>query len=100
VIKKFAIVQVTDRNMRQLQENISQALNPVLQNAFVDGSLLPDVSLSTGNNQVAHGLGRVAQGRAFVYESAAADVYDYQKPDEKFFYLNASAPLTVSLYVF
>lgn len=99
-INSIPRMQTTNREINQLQQSISQAVNPVLQNPISQGSLVTNQSLSSGNNQVPHGLGRQAQGRAIVYQSAASNIYDYQKPDNKFFYLNASAAVTVSLYVF
>lgn len=100
MINSIPRIQTTNREINQLQQNVAQAVTPLLQNPISSGSVVTNQNLSVGNNQVAHGLGRQAQGRAIIYQSAASNIYDYQQPDNNFFYLNASVAVTVSLYVF
>lgn len=99
-MKQIPRVQSENKDISQLQQNILAGINSILANPLVNGSLVLNKSLSVGNNSIAHGLGRQAQGRAIVYQSSQSDIYDYQVPDDSFFYFNSSAETTISLYVF
>jgi hypothetical protein len=96
-------VQTQDRNINQLQLNIGNVIDPLLQNAFNLGALLPNVSLTTGTNQISHGLGRAVQGWTVVrFQNSFAQIYDMQNsnPNPSLLVLVSSAPVTVNLYVF
>lgn len=99
----FQRVQTTDRLLNQLQQNIFNAVNPVIQNPLVNGIILKDVILGSGTNVINHLLGRTLQGWFPTRISASATFYDKQsinKTPETTLILVASAPCTVSLYVF
>ena len=123
-------VQTTDRNVNQLQLNIAQVLQPIADNALVNGVFITTpataaapsttlLSLASGANIVSHGLGRVPQGwivtrvqypGASVHETEI--VSQYSPPSsaplgtptaaltEAFLYLTSSAAVTVQIYVF
>lgn len=60
-------VQTTDRNMNQLQNNIAASLNPLLQNPFLFGLVVQNVSLVANTVVIVnHGLGRLMQGWSIV----------------------------------
>ena len=99
----FSLVQTTDRNTNQLQSNIAQALNPLLNNALLQGSIIKGVSLSVGSNSVNHGLNRKLQGWIIIRKRASSDIYDTQDSNsspDKTLQLTASVAVTVDLYCF
>lgn len=102
---QIPFVQTTDRKVNQLQQNIIQAVTPLLKNPVVNGgSILASQTLAIGNNTLAHGLGRTLQGWLIVrYHGAWAQIFDNQDTNSKpavNLILNASAPVTVDVYVF
>ncbi len=79
------------------------SINPILSNPLVSGNLLQGLVLRTGANTINHGLSEKLQGYIVVMNSASATFYDNQKTNptpQLTLILNASAPTTVSLYVF
>lgn len=97
------LVQTTDRLINQLQQNITQAVNPVIANPLVKGVTLNRVKLVSGSNDVAHTLGRTLQGWMIVRQRASATIYDTQdanKSADKTLVLVTSADVTVDLYVY
>lgn len=100
---KFSLVQTDDRNINQLQQNISQALEAILSNPLVNGNILNGVKLQIGSNTLNHGLNRNLQGWIPILVNAAADVFDEQATNtnpSKTLILNSSAVVTVSIYCF
>src|SRR6185437_314807 len=101
--KAIAKVQTQDATISKLQDDIIGGLQPILKNALVDGSLLTNVSLQSGQNTIFHGLGRTLQGWILVRERANANVWDNQDQNglqNSTLLLNASAAVTVDVYVF
>jgi hypothetical protein len=100
----LALVQTNDRNINQLQQNVAQAINPIIQSAPNNSNILTGVKLSAGNNTISHGLGRTLQGWIPVrYHGSWAQIYDNQDSNpnpSKTLILNASAAVTVDLEVF
>jgi len=98
-----SLVQTTDRNINQLQQNILQALRPIIQNPIANGSVLVGQSLVVGNNTINHGLGRALQGWIVVGISGASTIYDNQATNKNTnltLILNSSAAVVVNIYVF
>jgi hypothetical protein len=84
------------------QTTWAQAINPVLSNPIVNGVLVHGIALASGDNTINHKLGRKPQGYVITdMFGAYAQVYRKTSnyPDLTLV-LNASAPTTVSLYVF
>ncbi len=75
-------------------------LDPVLANPTTNMSILKNVVLASGNNQVPHKLGRMQQGWVIYDTNAAVTVYRYLAFNENFLYLTASGAVTVNLGVF
>lgn len=78
-------------------------LNALLGNPIVNGSILTQQVLKAGTNIISHKLGRKLQGYIVILNSAAATFYDEQSSNQSpqlTLVLVASAPTTVSLYVF
>lgn len=104
MIGKIASVQTDDRNFQQYQQNVQRTMNPILNNPILDGIILERVVLATGDNFVSHTLGRRLLGWIPVRRRAAATLFDKQDTNPNIvdttLVLNASAPVTVDLYVF
>jgi len=83
-----------------LQTRWKSLLDPVLSNPTTNLTILKNVSLASGNNQIAHLLGQVQQGWIILDIQAAANIYRYKDFNANYLYLNASAPTTVNLGVF
>lgn len=82
----------------------SQSLNPIIANPIVNGKLISNIALVSGNNVINHGLGRNMQGWFLVdvYNVSAGpvDVYRTAPLNNLTLTLNSDAALTVSIWVF
>lgn len=99
----IALVQTQDKDINQLQQNISQAINPVIQNPIISGNILVQQQLQPGINQVDHQLGRKLQGWFLVRKRASSDIYDIQDSNRTpaaTLALQASLAVSVDIYVF
>ncbi len=88
-VKSFEDV---DRALAQLRGGAESALSK--------GHQLDDIALSTTEVAIAHKLGRPVQGYLVVKRSAGVLEWSETKGNSTFLYLQASAPVTVSLWVF
>lgn len=89
--------------MNQLQQNLKQAVDPLLQNPFLDGYVISNIDLATGDNTISHGLNRPLQGWVQVLADAGVTLYDKQEDNttpSSTLVLNSSGAATISLYVF
>ena len=99
----IATVQTTDRTVNQLQSNITQAVNPVINNPIVQGTILKNQSLNSGNNIINTGLNKQLQGWIIIRQRGAASFYDQQDSNSNSnntLILNSSAAVSVDIYVF
>lgn len=96
--------QTPDRTLTLLQSNWATLLNPVLAQPIVQGQVLENVALVTGNNVVNHKLGRKLQGWWIVRQrGVAASFYDTQDSNPTpgvNLYLHSSAAVSVDIFVF
>jgi hypothetical protein len=102
-MRSVGLVQTDDRNTNQLQQNIMQALRPILQNPLVNGYILSGIVLASGDNTIFHKLSRDIQGYIPILKSAAVDIYDKQSSNDNkstTLILNSSGAATISIYVF
>ena len=102
-MRSFSKVQTTDRVVNQLQDNIANALSPILKNPQVDGYILSKVTLVSGSNSINHGLDRELQGWFIVRQRASASIYDAEDSNttpQKTIMLTSSAGVVVDIYVF
>lgn len=102
-MRSIALVQTEDRNVNQLQQNITQALNPMLKNPLLNGYILTEISLAAGANIIEHGLGRPLIGWFLVRRRANESVYDTQDSNTSpstTLQLTASGAVVVDIYVF
>jgi len=87
----------------QMQTLWASQLNPLLTNPALQGNILKSVVLASGDNTINHKLGRKLQGWIIVRQRASASMYDKQDSNarpELTLVLNASAAVTVDIYVF
>ncbi len=88
----------------QLQENLLTTLDGITRNPFLDGNLIANISLVSGqDNFVGHGLGVAYRGFWVISPSAASHVYLSTTSNafkNKHIILKCSANVNISLWVF
>lgn len=101
--KSIANVQTLDRNTNQLQQNLQQALNPIIKNPQNNARLIPNVALSVGSNTINTGLNASLNGYSIVMKSGPANIHDNQANNpnpSKTLILVSDTAVTVSISVF
>lgn len=99
--KAFKKAYTTDQDLNAVQENVEESLAPLIKNPLLDGIILSNVELTTGDNDISHKLGRKLQGWVIVDRDANANIYRKTSSTPTLtLKLNSSATVTVSLYVF
>lgn len=98
-MKAFRKIKVYDRELDQVQSNIGNIIGPILKSPLIDGVQINGVVLSTSPTSVQHLLKRVPQGWFIVDSNAAATVYRTDWDLNKVI-LIASAPVTVSIWIY
>lgn len=78
----------------------ASVLNPIIANPTTNMSILENVVLVSGNNQIPHLLDQMQQGWVILDINASANIYRYKAFNDTFLYLNSSAKATVNLGVF
>ncbi len=100
---KFHKLQSADRILNMIQDNISEAVNPITTQPILNGNILTNVSLAIGDNTIQHQLGRRLVGWYLVRVRGSVLVYDNQDanltPDVTLL-LVASAARVVDIAVF
>lgn len=103
-VKSFRKLNTDDRNLNLVQDNIDNAFNPLTKNELLDGLIITDIDLVTGqDNIINHKLGRKIQGWIVIGKDAAADIYDNQSSNSLpnlTLLLRTTANCTINLYVF
>ncbi len=98
------IMNSDSQEMSMMQTRWAAVLDPVVANPIVQGSLIRNVALTTGTNEVNHKLGRRLQGWIIVRQRGPASVYDNQDSNSTMQALTltlvSSAAVIVDLYVF
>jgi hypothetical protein len=93
-------LQTTIKDLSLMQSRWKPILDAVLGNPITNLTILKNVVLASGNNQIAHLLQQMQQGWVVLDINAAATIYRYQAFSDTYLYLNASAPVIVTLGVF
>jgi len=92
------------RVINALQSNIEESLAPLINKTQNDSSILTNIQLTTGqNNVIDHTLGRDLVGWKLVRVRGVADIYDTQdsNPSKNLtLWLTTSANVSVDLEVF
>lgn len=92
-----------NRVLNEFQDSVKTFTDQIGGIAFLDGRLLDAEDLVSGDNTIEHGLGRKLNGWLIMRQNAAATFYDKQDTntlDDRTLILNASAAVTVALWVF
>jgi hypothetical protein len=87
-----------EQNQR-IQSNIEAAVAQTLRSPLLDGRMISDITLVSGDNKLEHKLARKVRGYLVIDRSNGATIYTSSK-DEKFLTLNASTGSVISLWVF
>ena len=101
-LPRFAKVQVDDDALNRVQDRIKQVTDALVANQLLEGRLLT-VTLTAGAfTPVSHGLGRRPTGYIVVRRNANAVLWDRADAADAnaFLYLQPSATVTVTLWVF
>lgn len=96
-------LNTNDRIINQLQANIVGPLNKVLGLPILQGIILSDIDVVSGDNTINHLLGRALVGWIVILQNAAVSIYDKQSSNTdtaNTLILNSSGTATISLYVF
>ena len=95
---------VKDPDVQKFQQNVENAIEPIIRKEIIDGILLKKVCLEPGvANEVKHGLGRAPQGWIVVRKRADAriwDVQDFNNNPSKTLSIAVSHSVTVDLWIF
>lgn len=103
--RRSEFLRFTSENpeLNRLQQNAYDALSPLLTNPRTQGVSMTSVSLSSGENRIAHGLGFEPQGWAIERQRGSAHVFDLQDANNDrrtYLALYASAPVVIDLYLY
>lgn len=96
----FARLMTDSRELNQVQNNVANAINPLLNNPILNGNFLNGVQLFTGGNVLSHGLGRTQQGWFLTDILGLAEVYRTGSFNSTTFELVSDADVVVNIYVF
>ena len=93
-----------DAGLEQVQNNLENTFRSIEACPLLDGHLLTEVSLASGDNDIDHKLGRAIKGWVVTrYREATANVYEKisaNKNTGSLLKLNSSAATTVDIWVF
>lgn len=96
-------IQTTSPELSKIQTTWASQINPVLIQPILQGTILPNVVLSSGANVIPHRLGRNLRGWLVIRLRSSATFFDTQDtnqyPDLNL-NLTASAGAVVDLLVF
>lgn len=103
-LHRFKTVKTDDITLTKIQDNISDAYDPLITNIALNSTILTEVILVAGQvNKIPHTLGRNLSGWQVIRKRAAADIYDTQDINlspNLLLYLWTTANVTVDLLVF
>jgi hypothetical protein len=104
MFKAFKTLQSGSAELNRIQDNISNAIDPVVKLSILNGHLLRDVVLVSGASQITpHKLDRRLVGYFVTKRNANSVIWDEQATNlnpELTLNLRASANVTVDLWVF
>lgn len=86
-----------------MQNQWSSQINPLLDNAIVQGIFLTNVQLTTGTNAINHKLGYILRGWIITRKRGPAEIYDTNATNpfpNLTLNLTTDANVSVDLYVF
>jgi hypothetical protein len=101
-LPRFSKVQVADEALNRVQDRLKTVTDALVANLIMDGRLVTVTLTSGGFSAVSHGLARPPQGYLVVRRDANANIWDRPNSSDAFafLYLQPSATVTVTLWVF
>lgn len=102
VVKPLTKIQTDIDPINRLQDQLLESVNPLIKLALVNGVLISNQTITAGTPlSVSHKLVRNYQGWFIAKTNANSVIWESTSTDpSKFIVLNASANVTVSLWVF
>lgn len=98
---KLPIMQDKNSVFMSMQTRWAALIEPFLSKPVINGVMLSDLNLVSGDNVINHRLQRNLQGYLVIAQNAAAQFYQKTSTmPELTLVLNSSATVKVSLYVF
>lgn len=92
---------VTGELLNRVQDNVVEGFKVLEKFPFLNGILLENVVLSTGDNEMSHRLGKAPKGVIVVKSTGATSIYlKDSKIADRLMIVNSSADVTVNLFVF
>ena len=100
-LRQFAGVQTPDKSLQIVQAQLKEILSALTSNPLSSGTILHGVTMLSGQNIIAHGLGRKYLCVLIAPPSASASFVEGVSPDRsQWVVIVASAPCTVTLVVY
>jgi len=96
----FRRIRTGDKYIDAVQDNVNEALRPVIENPLMRGGLVEFQLASGVDTKVPHRLGTVPQGFFVISPDSAARVWQVDPPTKLFLILRSDAQVSGSLYVF
>lgn len=102
MIPAFRAIRSSVKDITRLQDALSKVFNAIQKKQILDGRLISDIEIATGTvKEVQHGLQRQPRGWIIVKKNAEATVWETSATlPVRTINLNASADVTISLWIF
>lgn len=104
MLRNYRKVQLKPESyeLKNVQDSIAQIFNQIIPKQIIDGLLLENITVVGGTPlTINHGLGIGPRGWILAKKNAQADVWQTVSPTPNVtMILNASATVTISLWVF
>jgi len=91
--------QTNDVNLEKIQANTRSATQASRSNPLNSGTILESTSLSVGDNEIPHKLGRKLSGWFITDINAVSSIYK-KTSNDKTIVLNSSVACVVNIFVF
>jgi hypothetical protein len=102
--KQLKKVSSNNKEINQIQENVEQALTPIIASQIVDGVIIKNKQIESGKvNLIAHKLGREPLGYIIIRKRADSRIWDTQdtnKNKKTTLALQCSTTVHVDIWVF
>lgn len=101
--KLFKKINTENYELETIQSNASATFDSITSNPLLNGIILKDIALISGDTTINHKLNKNLSGWMIIGQTAAADIFDKQSSNNlknRTLVLNSSAICTVSIYVF
>jgi hypothetical protein len=92
-------IKVSSNELSFVQDNIINAVNPLLKNILMDGVMAEGWDIETTGTAIAHGLNRNPIGYIVIGKNGPGDVYKTSM-DKNFLTLQSTVAVTISLWIF